>query len=76
VVRNWAEIKGKQGGEQRISGWMGCFLAGRGLIKGGSVDVDCRGDALYSSIPLPKMLVVPLPHHKKPGKFFSSYGRK
>jgi hypothetical protein len=40
AVRNWAEIKGKQGGAQRISGEMGWLLAGRGLIVCGSVDVD------------------------------------
>jgi hypothetical protein len=27
---------------------MGCFLAGRGLIDGGSVDIDLLDDTLYS----------------------------
>jgi hypothetical protein len=48
VGRNWAESKGKQGREQRISGEMGCFLAGRGLIDGGSVDVDFLDGTIYS----------------------------
>jgi hypothetical protein len=47
-AENWAQSGKKQGGEQRISGWMGCFFAGRGLSDGGSVAVDFGDDALYS----------------------------
>ncbi len=35
-----ADIEEKQGGGQRISGWMDCFFAGSGLIDGGLVNID------------------------------------
>jgi hypothetical protein len=46
-AENWAESGKKQGGEQRISGWTGCFFAGRGLSDGGSVDLDFRDFTFY-----------------------------
>jgi hypothetical protein len=46
VDRNWAENKGKQGREQRISGEMGWAFqlvsVGQGLIDCGSIDVDSK----------------------------------
>jgi hypothetical protein len=48
-AENWAEIKEKPGVAKWKNGGMGCFLAGKGLIDGGSVDVDFSDCAFYPS---------------------------
>ena len=50
----------KPGGEQRISVWMGCFLAGRGLIDGGSVDVDFSDCGFYPTYTRTGMIWTPV----------------